>query len=358
MKVKIFFLLGFLVLSSCANLKRIEHEKLYIVERESESLAVVSRESTKKISQLGNMNHATMKFHKGYGYILARDGFISKIDVNKDELVKKVKIGKSGIGLTFSEDDVVIVNYDPNSVVILDLDLNVKKTIETPSRNVGVKFWNNLLVFSLMDSNQIWVLDKNQDYKIVKKFNDVGLLPFDALVKDNIYIVGFFNENSIGVLDLSKLAYQKLALAGKDSSATYKVPHFGYWGIVNDVALVPLVSGTSLLAFDLKTLAPIKEIPLIGKPVFASVSPDKKKVVVSYSGDKENYISIVDTNSMQKIQDVKAGERVMHLRYSQDGLRLYVTSYFDNKLKIFNTDDWKLVKEEKISAPSGIFIKE
>lgn len=346
-----------LTLFSCSTAPvSLNGSKIYVVEREREALFVLDQGKEKIIKDLGNLNHATMKFDNGYGYVLARDGFISKINIDKDELVKKVKIGKSGIGITFIDKYIAVVNYDPQSVVLLDKDLNIIKTVETQSRNVGIKSYKDYLVFSLMDKNQIMVLDAKKDFAIVKTFEDVGQLPFDALIKEDKYIVGFFNEAAIGILNLSSMQYEKLVFKDTGDKLVMKVPHFGYWGVVGNTAIVPLAAEKKLLVLDLTTSKALKEIPLIGNPVFASVSPDKKKLIVNYSGDQENLISVVDIRSLEKEADVEAGRRVMHLRFSPDGKKAYVTSYFDNSLKTIDTSKWKVVDERKVATPSGIFI--
>jgi len=346
-----------LVLLSCSS-SRIagQAEKIYVVERERESLFVLDHGHEKIIKDLGNLNHATMKFDKGFGYVLARDGYIAKIDTEKDELVKKVKIGKSGIGITFIDQYIAVVNYDPQSVVLLDKDLNVIKTIETQSRNVGIKAHKNLLVFSLMDKNQILVLDAKKDFQTVQTFEHVGQLPFDALIKDDKYIVGFFNEAAIGILNLTSMNYEKLTFKDAGDRLVYKVPHFGYWGIIGNAAIVPLAAEKKLLVLDLETSKALKEINLPGNPVFAAVSPDKTKLIVNYSGDHENIISVVDLKKLEKETDLEVGKRVMHLRFSPDGKSAYVTSYFDNSLKTIDTSKWKVVEERKVATPSGIFI--
>jgi len=331
-------------------------QKIYIVERERESLYVLDGVNEKTISDLGNLNHATMKFRGKYGYLLARDGYVSKIDTVTDTLVRKVKIGKSGIGITFIGNHIAIVNYDPNSVVILDQELNVVKTILTDSRNVGIKAYKNYLVFSLMDKNALWVLDASKDYEIVKKVEDIGALPFDALIKEQRYLVGFFNEAAIGMFNVETLSYKKVSLHDLAMTPIYKVPHFGYWGIIDDIAVIPVVGQKKLLVLNLTTGKPQKEINLIGDPVFASVSSDKLQLVVNYSGDKENFISVVNLKTFEKVKDVEVGRRVMHLRFSPNEEKAYVTTYFDNKLKVLNTKDWSVLDEKAVATPSGVFI--
>jgi protein NirF len=358
--MKLIFIFTALLISACAtqNSKLKLDEKIYVVEREREALFSIENGKEKIINELGNLNHATMKFKGNFGYLLARDGFVSKIDTKTNSLVKKVKIGKSGIGITFINDLIAVVNYAPNSVVILDLDLNMVTTIETNSRNVGIKTYKNLLVFSLMDLNQIWVLDSSKKFEIIKKFENVGNLPFDALIKEDRYVVGFFNEAAVGILNLSEMNYKKIALKDKENNLVYKVPHFGYWGVVDNRAIVPIVAEKKLLVLDLKNLNPISEIKLNGNPVFATLSPDKSELVVNYSGDYENYISIVDIKTNEVKRNIEIGKRVMHVRYSQKSDNLYLTSYFDNSLKIIDSKKWNVLASYKVATPSGIFLSE
>jgi len=83
------FVLCLLTLTSCAGLSHKPLPKTYVVQRERESLYVLDGNEEKTITSLGNLNHATMKFDGIYGYVLARDGYLSKIDTVTDQLIKK-----------------------------------------------------------------------------------------------------------------------------------------------------------------------------------------------------------------------------------------------------------------------------
>lgn len=352
---RIVVVLMMIVFASCAH-KEID-EKIYVVQRERESLQVFDEVGERTVQDLGNLNHATMKFKWGMGYVLARDGFISQIDIKGDRLIKKAKIGKSGIGLTFTANNIVIVNYDPASVVILSKDLEILKTISTDSRNVGVKSFEHYLVFSLMDKNEIWVLDTDRDFSLIKRIENVGELPFDALINNGKYLVGFFKESTIGFLDLNDFQYQRIELSRENEGVVYKVPHLGYWGIVGDYAFIPIATQKKILVIDLIKKTPLKEISLPGEPVFASVSPDKKKLVVNYSGGMENFVSVIDTGKKELINTFEAGKRVMHLRFSTSGKQLFISSYFENKMHIFDVANWTKSSSLNVATPSGIFLK-
>ncbi len=333
-------------------------EKLYVVERERGSLAVIEDgKFIGEIKGIGNATHTTVKTDKMFAYAVSRDGYISKIDKEKDLLIKRVKVGNSGIGFTILDKYIVVANYDPKDVVVINKKMEILKKIKTGSRNVGIKHRKNLIVFSLMDKDQIWILDKNNNFSIFKKYKNVGQMPFDALLFKNIYIAGFFKENGLGVLNLDTFKYskEKIKSTGK-KEAVMKVPHFGTWGIFKDKALIPSVGERKAVVFDFNKFEIIGEINLIGLPVFIAVSPDKKLAAVNYSGDKQNFITVIDLKTLKPIKNIEIGKRVMHLRFSKDSKKLYITSYFEHKLKILNTKNWKLEKEVVVPTPSGIFI--
>ncbi len=338
------------------------YEKVYVIEREDGCVAVIENFKLKNhICDLGNLNHAVLKFdpyNRNYAYVISRDGYISMIDTQKDILLKKLKTGNSGIGFTILKDHIAVAHYDPKVVVILEKGLIPRKRIGTGSRNVGIKTDGRFIVFSLMDTDQIWILDSEEGFKVVKKFVNVGKMPFDAFLKDKAYIVGFFKESNLGILDLTDFSYKKQKLKEIKEGIPLKIPHFGTWGIYKDTAYIPAVGDNKVHILDLQNFSYKGFVELIGFPVFALVSPVGNFVVVNYSGKKENYISIISIKENEVLKNIKAGERVMHFRFSKDGQRLYLSSYFDNKLKIFDTASWKVIKEIDIPSPSGIFIKQ
>ncbi|NPA51335.1 MAG: NirF protein [Aquificae bacterium] len=337
------------------------YEKVYVIQRENSCVAVIDRfELKREICSLGNLNHAVLKFdpfYKNSAYVISRDGYFSKIDTKEDKLLKKVKTGKSGIGFTILKNHIAIAHYEPREVVILEKNLDQKIRINTDSRNVGIKTDGRYVVFSLMDKDQIWILDSKEDFRVSKKFYEVGKMPFDALLKDRAYIVGFFRESSLGILNLENFLYKKQKLKEIKEGIPLKIPHFGTWGIYGTKAYIPAVGDNKIHIIDLQNFSYRGFIEVLGFPVFVTVSPIGNFLVVNYSGEKEDYISVITIKENRVLKHLKAGERVMHFRFSKDGQRLYLSSYFDNKLKIFNTASWEVIKEIDVPFPSGVFIK-
>jgi protein NirF len=332
-------------------------DKLYVVERERGSVAIIEDgQKTQAIEGLGDLSHATIKFRKDHAYVISRDGFLAKIDTSTDAVVKKVKVGESGIGLTFFEDLIVVANYNPGDVVILDGDLNILKRIETGSRNVGIKAAPPYLVFSLMDKDEIWVLDGAKDFELARRIEGAGNMPFDALLHKDLYLAGFFLEPGLGLLDLKTLTYRKIDIQGNGKEAVFKVPHFGTWGVWNGKALIPAVGERKIHLLDLEGFELNKSIELIGLPVFVVISPDGRHAVTNYSGEMEDFITVIDLEKMAVASNLRAGKRVMHMRFSEDSEALYLSSYYENRVKALSAGSWEITGEAASASPSGIFI--
>ncbi len=331
-------------------------EKLYVVQRERSSLAVVQNgKLVKTVENLGNLNHATLKFRGRFAYIISRDGILSKIDTGTDSLVKKAKVGKSGIGFTFCGAKVAVANYEPDTVVLLSEDLDVEKEIKTASRNVGIKSWKGLLVFSLMDRDSVWMVNCSSG-KVIKRVEKVGNMPFDALLSEGRYIVGFFKERGVGILDLEGFRYKKVNFKEGGREITFKIPHFGLWGVWKDTAYIPSVGSREIKVVNLKSFSYLGSIKLPGLPVFVAVSPEGKYLAVNYSGDKENYLSLVDRERGKVIRTSELGKRIMHFRFSPDGRFIYLSSYYENLLKKVRVPDLSVVGKVRVATPSGVFL--
>jgi len=342
-----------------------KEEKLFVVEREDSSLAVIEKGLTKShIKGVHNMNHGVVKFYGKDGYIISRDGYIIKFDPEKEVIVKERKTSDSAIGFTVAKNFLAVANYAKKSVDILDRDLNPLQSFETGSKNVGIKQYKNYLIFSQMDNDKITVLkDKNEGkglphFEIYKEFEDVGVMPFDAMIKDNNFITGFFKSDYFGVVDLDTMKYSKIEILLDDRKPVLKVPHFGFWSIGGGHVFIPAVGNNKVLVYtpDFKFE---KAIETEGLPVFTVLSPNKKYLAVTFSGDKFPVIQIIDTTTLEVIKRFVFDGKVLHVRWSGIRPNLYVSVNDTNKVAVLNTDSWYLSREIfQIKKPSGIFIYE
>lgn len=339
-------------------------EKIFVVEREDSSLAVISNDSKKsRIKNMRNMNHGVVKFKDKDAYAISRDGYIIKFDPILEKITATYKTSKSAIGFVVAQYYVAVANYDDKSVDILTRDLKPIKKILTNSKNVGIKTYKDYLIFSQMDNDTISIykdlnLGKEKpNFILFKEFKEAGEVPFDAMIKDEKYIVGFFTSKHFGVVDLKKMQFKKIqTFLDEKRQMVLKVPHFGFWSIGGDKVFVPAVGDKKVMVYD-KNFKFIKNIKTKGLPVFTSLSPKKDFLAVTYSGKDFPTIEIIDTKTLKIIKSFTFDGKVLHLRWSEEKPKLYVSINDTNKVALINTKKWTIQKEIlDIKKPSGIFI--
>ena len=340
-------------------------DKLFIVERESESLATIRDGLMRtKMKNMHNMNHGVLKFKDHEAYLISRDGYIVKFDPISEKVSAEYKTSKSAIGFVIGENYVAVANYDDKSVDILSRDLKPVQKIKTGSKNVGIKIYKNYLIFAQMDADKVTVLkDENEGkglpkFKIYKEFDNVGKMPFDAMIKDNTYIVGFFLNKAFGVIDLDKMKFKEVKITADGNKPVLKVPHFGFWSIGEDKIFIPAVGDNKVLVYD-PSFKFIKNIETLGLPVFTALSPDKKHLAVTFSGKDFPKIQIIDTKNLKIIKTYSFAGKVLHVRWSPSEPELYISVNDANQISVIDTKTWELEREiYQVEHPSGIFIYE
>jgi len=342
------------------------YEKYFVVERESSSIAVID-DGVKQTSMknMHNMNHGVIKFKDDDGYVISRDGYVIKFDPINEKKLAQYKTSKSAIGFVIGDNFVAVANYDDKSVDILSRDLKPLQKIKTGSKNVGIKIYKDYLIFSQMDNDAISVYvnvtaeekGRKPIFKPYKQFNNVGELPFDAMIQDNKYIVGFFTSKFFGTVDLDTMSYKRVKIfLDEKREMVLKVPHFGFWSIGGDKIFVPAVGDNKVMVYDMNFNF-LKNITVEGTPVFTSLSPDKKYLAVTFSGKKFPVIQIIDTKTLKIVQRFKFDGKVLHVRWSKESPSLLVSVNDANMVVVINTRRWYRARDIlNIKKPSGIFI--
>lgn len=95
-------------------------EKVFVVERESNSLAVIEQGMTKgHIDGMHDMNHGVVKFYDNDGYVISRDGYIIKFDPQNEKILKEYKTSDSAIGFTVEKNYIAVANYAKKVLIFL-----------------------------------------------------------------------------------------------------------------------------------------------------------------------------------------------------------------------------------------------
>ena len=369
--VNIAVMMGMVTLLHAANQAKSEvsqtgraKEKVFVVERESQSVAVIQDGLTRRhMKKMHNMNHGIIKFKDKDAYLISRDGYVVKFDPKTEKKEAEYKTSKSAIGFVIGENYVAVANYDDKSVDILTRDLKPIQKIKTGSKNVGIKIYKNYLVFAQMDNDKVTVLKDENAQKGLPKFTiyktfDVGKMPFDAMIQGNTYIVGFFLTKGFGVIDLDAMSYRQIKVTQEGNKPVLKIPHFGFWSLSKTKTFIPAVGDNKVLVYD-KQFHFIKAIKTKGLPVFTSLSPDKKYLAVTFSGKDFPSIQIIDTESLKVIKTFTFPGKVLHVRWSNLYPDLYVSVNDANQVSVIDTRNWSLEREiYQVEHPSGIFIYE
>lgn len=387
--ILLLFALGLPLQSSCSRLaiqSRADDPRwgtaslVVVVEREAGSVLVIDssrHELLGRISGLGNLTHATVKFSPDarYAYVIGRTGQVSKIDLLTLKLVKQVNAGKLSVGGVISQDGkyVALSNYVPGEVRILSADtLELVKTIpalykdesgnEVSSRVVGlVDAPGNLLVFSLMDANSIWVVDAGKkEFPVIRKFTDVGKLPYDALITPDgrYYLVGLLYSDWMGLLDTWKLerVVPILAEQGKGPEVPlWKIPHLKGWALTGRLAFLPALKREIALVYSALDWTPLTPVPISGTALYTVVRPDGRQVWVDIIGKNGDLIDVIDVDSMKVVKTLNPGPGATHPQFTPKGEVAYVSLMDGGKVVVYDTATFKVLKEFPADHPSGIF---
>lgn len=358
---------------------------MVIVERETGSVIVIDssrHEFLGRVTDLGNLIHGTVKFSKDgrYAYTIGRDATVSKIDLLTLKVVKQVRAGVDSVGGVITQDGryIALSNYIPGEVRVLDADtLKTVKVIpavrEYPDgkkvecRVVGLlDAPGNLLIFSLMDANGVWVVDAGKpDFPVIKKFWDAGELPYDALITPDgrFYIVGFLNSNWMGVLDTWEMEGVKRILThkgGQESSDVplWKIPHLKGWAIAGDMAVLPALRKEWALVYNTRNWEWIKNIPLEGTALYTVSGPDARYIWVDLVGKNGDLIQIVDLKTLEVIKTINPGKGATHPQFNPKGDAVYISLMDEDKVVVYDSSTFKKIKEFPARRPSGIFSTE
>jgi protein NirF len=188
-----------------------------IIERTVGSVQIVEttgQTMLARIEGLGDLSHASIVFSRDqrYAYIFGRDGGLSKIDLLRHVLVKRVIQAGNSIGGAISDDGklIAVSNYKPGGVRIfnaetLDLVADIPASYGSEgdlSKTVGlVDAPGGRFVFTLYDAGEIWIADCTSCLSggkpQITKLKDIGLQPYDALISGDgrYYIAGLFGED-------------------------------------------------------------------------------------------------------------------------------------------------------------------
>ncbi len=377
-----FGLLGMmlLLLSACACIApRGTGDLGLIIERASGSVQIIDtsqRISLARIKGLGDLSHASVVFSRDerFAYVFGRDGGLSKVDLLEQKLVKRIMQSGNSIGGAISQDGrlVAVSNYKPGGVRVFDAD-SLTLVADIPalgtdgklSKVVGlVDAPGQRFVFSLYDAGEIWIADFSKGKNpVITKFHKVGKQPYDGLITPDgrYYIAGLFGEDGLALLDLWRpQAGVKRILdhygKGWRRMPVYKMPHLEGWAVADQYIFLPAVGLNEVLVVSRSNWKEVTRIAVHGQPVFVMARPDGRQIWVNFAYPNNDTVEVIDTLSLKKVHTLKPGKAVLHMEFTPRGEEVWISSRDDNRVSVYNTEDFSLRAVLPAHKPSGIFM--
>ncbi len=350
-----------------------------IIERASGSIQIINttnRNSLGRVEGLGDLSHASAVFSRDqrYVYIFGRDGGLTKIDMLCHAIVKRTIQGGNSIGGAISQNGkwVAVSNYEPGGVRIFDSNtLELVSDIPATaisdkkhSRTVGlVDAPGNRFVYSLFDTGETWIVQMFDDQPpSIEKFTNVGIQPYDALITPDgrTYITGLFGEDGLTLFDLWNLDKGPTRILnhygrGEQKLPVYKMPHLEGWAQAGEKTFLPAVGRHELLVVNSGEWKEIGRIPVHSQPVFAMSRPDGRQIWVNFAFPHNDTLQVIDTQSMEIVQQMQPGKGVLHMEFTPRGEEVWVSVRDKNRVDIYNTETFELIKSLPAETPSGIF---
>jgi len=377
---RILFIVAVMFLSGCADVRG-TGDLGTVIERADGRVLVVNTSAHQvlaTVAGLGDLSHASVVYSRDerYAYVFGRDGGLTKVDLLRGRIAKRVIQAGNSIGGAISQDGklVAVSNYKPGGVKIfssdnLELVADIPATYESGGQELRSKVVGLVdapgqrFVFTLFDAGEIWVADmRTPGQPKVRKFKQIGKQPYDALITPDgrYYLAGLFGEDGMAMLDLWNLdAGVKRVLdhygRGQQRLPVYKMPHLEGWAVAGRRAFVPAVGQHKVLVMDSDSWRQVGEIPVHGQPVFVMARPDGRQVWVNFAHPLNDTVQVIDTQTMRIIKTLKPGKAILHMEFTPRGEEVWVSARDSNRLLIYDTDNFSLRSSLPADAPSGIF---
>lgn len=350
-------------------------ELMLVVEKDAEKLLIIDGTTHKGIARIhdvGFQPHTSVYTSDAkFMFIISRDGWLTKINLETLEPVMSVSVGKNSRGTAITDNDkyVAVGNYEPGNLVVLDAKtMKIVKEIplkgemngkEIESRAGAVLEDGNRVVVALKDLNSVWVIDTDtQEISVTHKFPNIGgnvptlhdaFLTYDG----KHYIVASQGSKTVWVLDLETMKPVAEVTTGE-------TPHTGSGATWGDSIYIPALGEGLITVINTKTWEPTKYIKTGGPGLFVRSYPKDPTYPYVWAdtafGDHKDEIYVIDarTNEIVKTIIPVKGEGSWHPEFTLDGKFVYVVSQTANEVEVYDAYTFEIVKRITANTPSAV----
>ena len=323
-----------------------------------------------------------------YVFFASRDGWVSKFDLYNLKTVAEIRAGINTRNLAVSGDGkfVMVANYLPHTLVLLDADLNLMKILEArdsegrKTSRVSAVYDaapRRSFVAALKDIPEVWEISYDEHAEPIP----VGLI-HDFRLKEGAFLPGRFNpRRSVLTEYLDDFfftpSYNELMATSRDGGkgqvvhldvrrkiATIEVPGMPHLasGITWDyqgrtVMATPNLREGVVTVVDVKSWQTVKHIKTLG-PGFFMRSHEKTRYawVDAMMSPHRDTLQVIDKQKLEVVASVtpEPGKTLAHIEFTRDG-RYALASLWENDgaLIVFDAETLKEVKRIPMRRPVG-----
>jgi WD40 repeat protein len=322
-----------------------------------------------------------------YVFFASRDGWVSKFDIWNLKTVVEIRAAINTRNLAVSADGryVMVANYLPRTLVLLDADLNLRHVypaadLEGRESRVSAVYDaapRRSFVAAMKDIPELWEIsyDPNaepvyeglvHDYKMGEGLHKPGFLNPRRTRLDNVLDDFFFDQSYAYVMGASRDAEkgQVVNLDVRRKVADLDLPglpHLGS-GITwhrdgRTVMATPNLKDGVVSVIDLQDWRVVKEIPTHG-PGFFLRSHEQTPYAWADSmlSPHKDTIQLIDKQSLEVVAELKPepGKTLAHVEFTKDG-RYALASLWedDGALIVFDAVTLAEVKRIPMRKPVG-----
>ncbi|MFY0480001.1 cytochrome D1 domain-containing protein [Achromobacter marplatensis] len=371
--------LGTVLLTGCAAAPdtRGTHDLGLVIERGTGSASVIETTGQSRLARiqgLGDVSHAHVVYSRDgrYGYVFGRDGGLTKVDLLRRKIDRRIVQSGNAIGGSISQDGklVVVQNYEPGGIKIFDAatltPISEVPAEYTPGRRSKVVGLTDLpgqkFAYALFDAGEIWVTDLSDPAHPTTQRFPAGRQPYDAMVTPDgrYYIAGLFGEDALAILDLwhPEAGVRKILEGygrGEKALPVYKMPHLRGWAMAGRYLFLPAVGRHEVLVVDSATWRQTARIPVLGQPVFVMAQPDGRRVWVNFAMPDNNQVQVIDADTLHVMRTLTPGRGILHMEFTPRGEAVWLSARDDDRVVVYDTRTFAPLQTLDIPGPSGIF---
>ncbi|MGE5652262.1 MAG: cytochrome D1 domain-containing protein [Bacillota bacterium] len=350
-----------------------------VIERASGTVQIVDTTQLKSIASvpgLGDLSHASLVYSRDgrYAYVFGRDGGLSKVDLLKGVVERRIIQAGNSIGGAVSQDGSLIAaqNYAPGGVKVFSAD-TLELLADVPaeygeqgqrSKVVGLADApGNRFVWSLFDAGEIWVGDfSDPRAPRIDKYRNAGREPYDGMITPDgrYYLAGLFGEDGMAMLDMwhPEKGLRRILDGygkGQEKLPVYKMPHLRGWAVAGKYAYVPAIGRHEVLVVDTETWKEAGRIAVAGQPVFVMARPDGRQVWVNFAFPDNGSVQVIDVETRSIVKRLEPGRAVLHMEFTPRGESVWISARDDNRVVVYDTASFAQRVVLPAAAPSGIF---